>query len=510
MERNTAQNSKRIAKNSILLTIRLIITMCISIYTSRVILNVLGVEDYGVYNVVGGFVGVFSSLTNSLGRAFSRFVMVAIAKNDIKGQQQVFSVNINILIGLIFIILVICEIVGSWYFLEKVNIPKDRFSIINTVFQLSLLSFVLSLGKVPCISLIISHEKSGAYALIGIVDAILKLSIVYLLLLSDIDKLILYCSLLAGVNLLSLIYTSIYCWVSFEGFKYVKDVPRKLYNEMLGFASWNFVALSASVCNAQGIVLVVNKFCGVIVNAALGIVSQVEACTRQFVTSIAFTINPQIVKSYTIGDIPYMQKLVVFATKCFAFIVLYYAIPFSVEADTILHLWLGVVPDYTANLLRLVFCCTLFMVMANPLEVAVQATGKVRRFQLITSFILIVSLPITWVILYTGGNVYIVYIALIVLYFIMLLIQYFNTRHITEIPVPFYFCNVVLRIILTSLIAAILQYFITQSIAPSFSRLCFSCISSLIITTICIIFIGFTKEESIMVLRLVKSFIKRQ
>lgn len=506
---NTAQNSKRIAKNSILLTIRLLITMCISIYTSRVILNALGVEDYGIYNVVGGFVAVFSSLTDSLSRAFSRFMTVAIAKDDVREQQYVFSANANILFVITVLIIVICEIVGTWYFSNVVNVPNNRLPIINTIFQLSLLSFVLTLGKIPCVSIIISHERSGAYALFGILDSILKLVIVYLLMLSSTDKLVLYCCLLAGVSLLSLIYTSLYCKYSFEGFKYIKNVPKSMYKEMIGFASWSFVALSARVFNAQGIVLVVNKFCGVVVNAALGIVSQVEACTRQFVTSIAFAVNPQIVKSYTKGDIAYMQKLVIFATKCFAFIVLYYAIPFSVEADTILHLWLGVVPGYTANLLRLVFCCTLFMVMANPLEVAVQATGKVRKFQLLTSSVLLVSLPIVWAILYLGGNVYIVYTTLIALYFVLLLIQYFNTQHITEISISFYLLNVLLRVIATSFIAFMVQYEITQSMEPSFIRLCFTCLTSFIATTICVFVVGFTKEESSMVLAMIKSFIKK-
>lgn len=506
---NTVQNSERLAKNSVFLTIRLVFTMCISIYTSRIILNTLGVEDYGVYNVVGGFVAVFSSLTDSLSRAFSRFMTVAIARNDVQEQQYVFSANFNILLVIALIIIIGCEFIGTWYFSDIVNIPNERKPIINIVFQLSLLSFVFTLGKIPCISLIISHEKSRAYALFGILDAILKLGIVYLLLLSDIDKLILYCILLACVNLLSLIYTSIYCKSSFEGFKYMQNVPSKFYKEMIGFASWSFVALSARICNAQGVILIVNKYCGVVVNAALGIVSQVEACTRQFVANIAVAVNPQIVKSYTIGDIAYMQKLIVFATKCFAFIVLYYAIPFSIEANTILRLWLGEVPNHTANLLRLVFCCTLFMVMANPLEVAVQATGHVRKFQLLTSIILLIFLPIGWAILYSGGSVYIVYIAQIILYLVLLLVQFFSTKNITGISTFYYLFNVLFRIIATSFIATLVQYEITQNLKPTFVRLCISCLSSSVIITTCVFIVGFTKEESNMLLAMLKNFIKK-
>lgn len=508
MANKTEQNSARIAKNSFLLTIRLIITMCISIYTSRVILNILGVEDYGIYNVVGGFVAVFSSLTDSLSRAFSRFITVAIAKDDVREQQQVFSANCNILLVVSVLIIVGCELVGTWYFSEIVNIPIGRIPIINTIFQLSLLSFFLTLGKIPCVSLIIAHEKSRVYALLGILEAILKLVIVYFLILSNADKLILYCSLLVGVNLLSLIYTLLYCKCTFEGFRYIRKIPSKFYGELIGFASWSFVALSARICNTQGIILVVNKYCGVVVNAALGIVSQVEASTRQFVTNIAVAVNPQIVKSYTTGDIDYMRRLIVFATKCFAFIVLYYAIPFSLEADTILHLWLGNVPNYTANLLRLVFGSTLFMVMANPLEVAIQATGKVRKFQMQTSGVLLIFIPIAWFILHYGGNVYIVYIALIILYVFLLFIQFYNTRHITGMSISYYIFNVLFRIVAASFLIVLVLYQIVQSMEPTFFRLCISCLMSLVVTTICAFWVGFTNEEFHIVWRVLKKYIK--
>lgn len=503
-------NSKRIAKNSVMLTFRLIITMCISLYTSRVVLNALGVEDYGIYNVVGGFVAIFSSLTDSLSRAFSRYMTVAIAKDDVKEQRKVFSANVNILFLATLLIIGLCELIGTWYFSNIVNVPLERHHVVNVVFQLSLLSFLFSLGRIPCISLIIAQERSGAYALFGILDALFKLGIVYLLAISSVDKLIMYCCLLAAVHLLSFIYTALYCKHSFEGFRYIKGVPKSLYKEMFGYASWSFVGISARVFNAQGITLIVNKFCGVVVNAALGIVTQVESCTRQFVYSIAIAVNPQIIKSYTTGNIEYMKQLVIFATKCFAFIVLLYAIPFSIEAGYILKLWLGIVPDYTANLLRLVFCTTLFIVMANPLEVSSQASGDIKRFQFNTSFVLIIVLPIIWVMLYMGLNVYHVYITLVAAYFCIIIVQYANTRKITQIPMFFYVTNVLGRVLLTSLSSVCLEYIIVRHIEPSFARLCFTCVSSVIVTTICAFAIGFTRSESQMVLSLIKSFIKKK
>jgi len=510
MENNTQQNNKRIAKNSILLTIRLIITMCISLYTSRVILNVLGVEDYGIYNVVGGFVALFSSLTDSLSRAFSRYMTVATTKDDVIEQKQVFSATVNILLVVTILILIFCELFGTWYFSEIVNVPEDRQAVVGTVFQLSLASFVLTLCKIPFGTLVVAHERSGAYAAFGIIDALLKLCIVYMLSISIEDKLITYCCLLTGVNCLSLLYYFIYCKYAFEGCTYIKLIPRKLYSEMFGFASWSFVGIGARIFNVQGITLIVNKFCGVVVNAALGIVTQVEACTRQFVCNIAIAVNPQIVKSYVTGNRTYMRQLVLFATKCFAIIVLYYAIPFSIEADYILKIWLGVVPEYTANLLRLVFCSTLFLVMANPLEVSAQASGNIKKFQFYTSLLQIVSLAFVWRMLYYGLNVYHIFAFIVFLNFLLLLVQYFCTKLITQIQPLEYFTNVVVRILLATVISSSILTYVSLQIEPSFRRLCLTCLLSLIVTTFCALIFGFSKQELRILLSLIQSFIKKK
>lgn len=510
MLNNTAENNKRIAKNSLLLTFRLIITMCISLYTSRVVLRTLGIEDYGIYNVVGGFVAIFSSLTDSLSRAFSRYMTVATTKDNIIEQKQVFSATVNILSIVSLLVFCICELFSIWYFSDFVNIPEHRQAVVGTVFQLSLISFIITLCKIPFGIFIISHEKSGIYAVFSIIDACLKLGIVYMLSISATDKLITYTFLFTGVSGLSFLYNFVYCKYTFEGCSYIRKVPRKLYVDMFGFASWSFIGISARIFNSQGIILIVNKFSGVVVNAALGIVTQVEACTRQFVTNIAIAVNPQIVKSYATNNTSYMQQLVLFATKSFAFIVFYYAIPLSIEADYILRLWLGEVPPYTANLLRLVFCSTLFIMMANPLEVSVQASGKIKYFQFYTSLLQILSLIVIFCILYFGMNVYHVYSYIVISYFILLLIQYSCTKHIIQISPLKYLTNILLRILLSGIVSSSVLTYVSMKLEPSFGRLCLTCSLSLIVTTICIFTIGFSKQESKMIFSFIHTYLNKK
>lgn len=427
-----SDNTKRIAKNSIFLYFRLIITMGISLYTSRVVLNALGVEDYGVYNVVGGFVAIFTSLTNSLNIAFSRFMTIAIAKEDLCEQKKVFTVTVNMLLLASLIFILLSEIIGLWYFPNIINVPINRHPIVNQVFQLSLFAFIVSLGKTPCISLIIAHEKSSTYAFLGILDALLKLICVCMLAETDGDKLIEYCLLILFIDFISLTYTVLYCKYQFKCFGYVKNVPKHVYKEMFNFASWSFSGLTARVVNAQGLTLIINKYLGVVVNAAIGIITQIDGCTRQFVNNIGIAVDPQIIKSYATGNISYMRKLSLFSSKCFAFVVLLYAIPISFKADYILQIWLGFVPEYTSNLLRLVFCSTLFQVMANPLEIIANATGVISRFQFVTSLINIVTLPVVWILLCLGFEVYSIYAVVVLSYVIMLIAKFYLVKDIIK------------------------------------------------------------------------------
>lgn len=502
-------NNKRIAKNSILLSVRLVITMCISLYTSRVVLNALGVTDYGIYNVVGGFVAIFTSLTGSFGRAMSRYMTVAIANNNIKEQRQVFSASFNILLIISVVIIVFCEIVGRWYFSSIINVPANRYPILNTVFQLYLLSFLAELFKTTGVIVIVAQEKSNIYALFGIIDAILKLAVAYLLFFSTYDKLVLYSSLYALVSFVSFAYTFLYCKINFEGFIYVKDIPIKLYKSIFGFASWSLMGITSRVLNSQGLTLIINKYCGVLVNAAIGIVAQVDASMRQFVNNIGIAVNPQIVKSYTIGNIEYMQMLITFATKCFTFIVLFYAIPIFIEAESLLNLWLGRVPEYTVVLLRLTFICTFFIVMAIPLEVAAQASGKIQKFQTDTSVILLATLPLVWLLLKVGFNVYHVYSMLVLVYLLIVMIQFIDTKGITKYSNYGYFANVISRVVVTALLSYSLSFGIISMMPPSFVRICFSIMLTTLINTICILTIGFNKDESKLLIGLIKSFLKR-
>lgn len=502
-------SNQRIAKNSVLLTVRLIITMCISFYTSRVILNALGVEDYGVYNVVGGFVALFTFLTDSLGRALSRYMTVAIAQNDIVQQRNVFSVYVNILVLLIIIVVIICEVIGLWYFGNYVNIPPNRQDTVGCVFQLSILSFIFSLCKTPSISVIIASERTDAYAFFSIFDAFLKLVIVYFLDIFGQDKLIFYTSLVAIASCVNLVCVTCYSYTRFQGFRYSHSIPIQLYKSLLGFTTWNLVGLSAKVVSLQGCVLIINKFCGVVANASVGIVNQLDACTRQFVSNLGVAINPQIVKSYTLEDKNRMRQLIVFASKSYSFIVLIYAIPIAIEADYLLSLWLGFTPVYAVGLLRLTFLNTLFIVMSNPLEVAAHATGDIRKFQLSTSVLLLLTLPLSWVTLRFCDNIYTLYIVLVIMNIVIWVWQFILIMKVIDIKPIYYFTNVFSRILITAILTALISYIISNSLSPSFLRLCIVTLFSIITNILLITMIGFNRNEVKQIFSLLKTFYKR-
>ena len=471
------------------------ITMCISLYTSRVILNALGVEDFGVYNVVGGFVALCTIFTNSLSRAYSRFIAVAIAHSDISEQRSIFSASINILLFLTIVIVLIFECIGLWYFPTVANIPADRKDIILPLFQMSMALFVINLNRIPSISFIIASEHSRIFALMGILESILKLLVVYLLYISPFDKLLYYAFLLIVVSIVMNVLYSVYCYRHYNGYRYEFFWKKVLYLKLLSFSSWSFVGISASTLNSQGLILIINKFLGVTVNAACGIVSQLNACLSQFVTNVAVAVNPQIIKAFTQGDLDYAKKLIVISSKSYSFIVLLYAIPVLVEANMLIRTWLGFVPDYTVPLLRIQFLTSIFLLMANPFKIAAQATGNIKRMELITSLFYIMELPVAYYMLFLGASVEIVYLLTTLVNGLALLIQIWVIRSVYYISIRSYIRNDLLKVLLVAILSCVIPFMLTCIIAEGWLRLLVISLSSVLITLFIEYYIGLNKSE---------------
>ena len=307
---NSSSNNKRIAKNTLLLYIRMLFLMVVSLYTSRVVLNALGVEDFGIYNVVGGVVAMFSMLSGSLSAAITRFITYELGTGNKENLKKIFSSSVTIQIGLAVLIALLAEAVGVWFLNVKMNIPDARMVAANWVFQFSILTFAINLISVPYNASIIAHERMSAFAYISILEAIGKLAIAFLITVSPMDRLIFYSLLMCAVALLVRLVYGYYCKKHFEECTYHFLWDKELLKRMFGFAGWNFIGASSAVLRDQGGNVVINLFCGPVVNAARGIASQVNTAVHGFVSNFMTALNPQITKSYASGNRDYMMTLI--------------------------------------------------------------------------------------------------------------------------------------------------------------------------------------------------------
>lgn len=349
---DTSANNKRIAKNTLMLYVRMLFTMAVSLFTSRVILQTLGVEDYGIQNVVGGVVAMFSVLSGSMSSSISRFITFELGKGEPHRLKTVFSTGVNIQLGMSLLVIVVAEAVGVWFLNCKMNIPPERMVAANWVFQCSILTFVLNLLSVPYNASIIAHEKMSAFAYISVIEVTLRLIIVYMLTVSPFDRLITYSVLLMCVGALIRFIYGYYCKRHFEECTYHFVYDKAILKSMTIFAGWNFLGNGAYMLNTQGVNILMNMYFGVAVNAARGVATQVDAALKQFVNNFTTAVNPQITKSYAQGDLKSMHKLVCRSAKFSAFLMLFFAVPIILETDTILTLWLKNPPAYASIFLK--------------------------------------------------------------------------------------------------------------------------------------------------------------
>lgn len=396
-------NNRRIAKNTLLLYVRMLFTMAISLYTSRVVLHVLGVTDYGVYNVVGGVITLLGFLTNSMSGASSRYITFSLGKGDMREMRRTFGNILSIHFLLAGVVLLLGETVGLWFVLEKLRIPADRMDAALWVYHLSVLTAMLGVVSVPYNAAIIAHERMGAFAYIGIVDALLKLVIVYLLWVMPYDKLVIYALLLFGVQVFDRIVYGWYCVRHFEETRARFLFDKRLFREMFAYAAWTMNGNLAVVGYTQGINILLNLFYGPVVNAARGIATQVQTVAQSFCSNFQTALNPQLTKSYARGDLLRMHQLLTQSSKFSFFILWLIALPLMLEASLVLRWWLGIVPEHTENFLRLILCASMLSTLSNPLLVSVHATGNLKRFQLIEGTMLLSIVPIAYLLLKLFG-----------------------------------------------------------------------------------------------------------
>lgn len=399
MPDNNSAN-KKIAKNSVFLTIRMVIVLGITLYTTRIILEVLGVVDYGVYNVVCGFVTMFSFLSTSMSNGIQRFFNYEFGKNGEDGANDVFCTAIYIQALLAIVIVIVVELFGLWYLHNKMVIPSDRICAADWIFQFAIISFVISIMQAPFAAAVTAHERFNFYAVVSVLDAVLKLFIVILIRNINADKLIYYGLLMTCVSFINILLYYIYCKKRFVEIKFHKGLNRSLFKQMLGFSGWNIFGSFSGVMKEQGINLVINFFFGPVVNAARGVAAQVNSGIRGFVGNILTPVRPQVVQSYARGDISRTMNLTYSISKLSSCFFLMMAIPAAVEIDYVLKIWLGNnVPDHTNYFTVLVLATTLINILNGAISAVVHATGIMKDYQLWGSLIDVMSVPISFVVL---------------------------------------------------------------------------------------------------------------
>lgn len=451
-------NNKRIAKNTILLYIRTFVILLISLYTSRVVLNALGVDDYGIYNVVGGFVAMFSLLSGALSNAISRYITFELGRGDKEKLKEVFSTSVTVQIILALVVGVLAEAFGIWFLNVKMNIPNERMVAANWVFQCSLLTFAINLISIPYNAAIIAHERMNAFAYISILEAFLKLGAVFLLFVIGYDKLIVYALLLALVATLIRVIYGAYCSRHFEECHYQFSINKPLIKEMTSLAGWNMLGSSGSILNSHGVNLLMNLFFGVTVNAARGLAVQVNGAVTQFVNSFTTAVNPQITKSYAKGEKDYLLKLVMMSSKYSFFLTLLLAAPIIAETPYILKLWLKEVPDYTVLFVRLTLMVSLIASLSTSLYTLALSTGNIKMYQIVVGSLSLSCFFVTYAFYKLGFPVETAYYVNIGIQIVILFARLIILSRQTGISIRQYSTTVLYQSILVTLFLSVLIY----------------------------------------------------
>ncbi len=478
-----------------MLYFRMLLTMAVSLYTSRIVLNTLGVEDFGIYNVVGGFVTMFGFLNSAMASATQRFLAFEIGKGDKIQLRNVFSMSVNIHFLIAFLILILAETIGLYFVNTQLTIPPERMIAARWVYQFSILALMVNMISVPYNAIIIAHERMNVFAWVSIAEVGLKLLIVFMLQWFGFDKLKFYAVLMFGVALLIRLIYGLYCGKKFKESKFRFYWDKPLFKTLISYAGWNLWGNAAGVIMGQGVNILLNIFFGPVVNAARGIAYQVRSAVNQFVQNFQMAMNPQIIKSYAAGDLKYMHQLIFQGAKYSFFLLFALSLPIMLETEIILKLWLKTVPDYTVIFTRLVLINVLVDCISGPLMTAAQASGKIKLYQGVVGGLLILNLPVSYIFLKLGYAPEITLYISIGISIIALLARLKIISPLVKLDILGYLKEVVSKISPVILISMIIPILIKSFLHEGFARLLIITFSSLIVVGITIYFVGLEKNE---------------
>ena len=502
-----SEDNKRIAKNTIYLYLRSLFTMVVSLYTSRLILEVLGFTDHGIYNLIGSVVVMFNMFSSTFVASTQRFLNFALGKNDPGDAAKVFSASINIHVALCILIVFLLETIGLWFLNYQLNIPDDRLLAANIVYQWSILTFAANLMCIPYSATIIAKEKMQIFAIVSVYESVAKLIVVLLISIIYADRLIIYGGLLAVIPLSTLCFYYFYCGRNYMECEYTRKVEKTLYKEMVSISGWNFLGSSASILTVSGMGIVLNMFTNVIVNSAKGIAAQVETVVKQLVDNFMTSLRPQITKSFASGDFEYLAALMCRGTKISLYLMCVLCYPVILNVNYILELWLGNVPLYTDRFVQMTLLYILMIPFSNLLDNLLMASGKIKQSQILLSVIQLMNLPLSCLILYLGFPPYFIYFSYIFLSYVSLTVRIFYSHKYACLDVISYVKECLLRLFLFAMVSIIVSYLIINNILVEscFFQLVINCVFIETILTALFIVVGFNKKERVMCLDFLKT-----
>lgn len=485
----------------------MLFSMVVALYTSRVVLNALGVEDYGLYGVVGGIVVFFNVISGSLNAAISRFITFELGKDEQERLNKVFctAVNIQLLMSVLFVVL--AEIVGVWFLNNHLNVPEGRLSAAHWVLQSSIISFAVGLLSVPYNSTIIAHERMDAYAYISILSTFLNLGVALVIDYIIFDKLIFYAFAILGINVIMQFIYAFYCRTHFPETRWRLVKDKVLLKEMTSFAGWNFLGASSGVLMGQGVNMLMNVFFGVAVNAARGIAGQVDNAINMLVNNFTVALNPQITKSYASGDLKYMHDLVCKGAKYSFFIMLLPSLPILLETETILQVWLKQVPEMTVVFLRLTILISLNSVLSQTLIASMLANGHIKKYQIVVGGLNMLIFPLSYVAFKLGLPSYASYVIHFFIFFIELIARLVLLKEMVSLSISKYLNQVLLRITYVSVLSIPIPIFFCLFMPSGIIRLLISILLCLICTAISIYYFGLEDLEQKWIKKAINKYI---
>jgi O-antigen/teichoic acid export membrane protein len=498
-------NTRHIAKNTLALYFRQILIMLVSLYTVRAVLETLGAEDYGIYNVVAGVVTMFGFLSTSMAYASQRYFSIEIGRNDFEQLKRVFSLTIIIYILIIVFVMLLAETIGLWFVSTKLVIPEERQNAALWVYQFSVVSFLITVLSSPYMALIISNEDMSIYANVSIIEVMLRLGVVFLLRIIKLDKLWLYGSLMCAVSVITTLSYMTACKIKYGAIKFIVYWNKRLFKEIIGFTIWSLFASSVGIFKNQLVNILLNQFFNPVVIASRGIASTVNAGVTSLSNNFIVALRPQISKNYATQEIAKMNKHIFYGAKITYFLVFVFMLPLFLEMPFVLSLWLKEIPENALLFTRLALVDALFASISYPIIDGAMATGKVKLFQIFSGGILLLGFPIAWFILLLGAQAYSVMVVGICMTVTALMARLLILRKLVPFSIIQFIKEVLFPICVVTILSSIVPVVVFISLKQSMTRLCLVTFTSVFLIPFSVYIIGINKSDRIKLREIIRS-----